>query len=121
MALSTLGQVALPVSDPDRSEDFYGRTLGLDRLYRFGTLVFFDCAGVRLMLEGSAKAVTAAPGVCHYFKVPDIVAEVAQLRGRGVQFDDEPHLVAKMSDHELWMAFFTDPDGHRLALMEERR
>jgi len=24
-----------------------------------------------------------------------------------------------MEDHDLWMAFFTDPDGHTLALMQE--
>jgi methylmalonyl-CoA/ethylmalonyl-CoA epimerase len=28
-------------------------------------------------------------------------------------------LIAKMDDHDLWMAFFTDPDGHTLALMHE--
>jgi methylmalonyl-CoA/ethylmalonyl-CoA epimerase len=28
-------------------------------------------------------------------------------------------LIAKMDDHDLWMAFFTDPDGHTLALMQE--
>jgi methylmalonyl-CoA/ethylmalonyl-CoA epimerase len=26
-----------------------------------------------------------------------------------------------MPDHELWMCFFRDPDGHTLALMEEKR
>jgi hypothetical protein len=24
-----------------------------------------------------------------------------------------------MDDHDLWMAFFADPDGHTLALMQE--
>ena len=24
-----------------------------------------------------------------------------------------------MDDHDLWMAFFNDPDGHTLALMQE--
>jgi hypothetical protein len=24
-----------------------------------------------------------------------------------------------MDDHDLWMAFFADPDGHTLALMHE--
>jgi hypothetical protein len=38
-----------------------------------------------------------------------------------VTFVDEPHLIAKMPDHELWMTFFRDPDGHTLALMTERR
>lgn len=122
MPLSRLGQIALPVSNADRSAAFYGEALGLPQLFRFGTLVFFDCAGVRLMLEGSAtKAIQPAEGVCHYFKVDAIEAVVDELKAKGVGFVDAPHMIAKMPDHELWMCFFKDPDGHLLALMEERR
>jgi methylmalonyl-CoA/ethylmalonyl-CoA epimerase len=121
MPLSRLGQIALPVADSDRAEAFYGQSLGLPKLFRFGTLVFFDCAGVRLMLEGSSKTVQPAPGVCHYFKVEHIASAVEELEAKGVRFEDEPHLIARMPDHELWMTFFKDPDGHLLALMEERR
>ena len=121
MPLSSLGQIALPVADADRSEAFYGQSLGLWKLFRFGALVFFDCAGVRLMLEGSPKSVQPAPGVCHYFKVEHIETSVEELKANGVKFDDEPHLIARMPDHELWMTFFKDPNGHLLALMEERK
>jgi methylmalonyl-CoA/ethylmalonyl-CoA epimerase len=34
-------------------------------------------------------------------------------------FTHKPHLIAEMDDHDLWMAFFTDPDGHTLAVMQE--
>ena len=37
----------------------------------------------------------------------------------GVVFASLPHLVVKMDDHDLWMAFFEDPAGHTLALMQE--
>ena len=37
----------------------------------------------------------------------------------GVIYD--PHFIAKMPDHYLWMCFFKDPDGHTFALMEEKR
>jgi methylmalonyl-CoA/ethylmalonyl-CoA epimerase len=47
------------------------------------------------------------------------VLAVGELRRRGVVFDGEPHLIAKMDDHDLWMAFFHDPDGHSFALMQE--
>ncbi len=43
--ISQIGQVALPVVDIDRSEKFYGEVLGFGKLYRFGDLSFFDCAG----------------------------------------------------------------------------
>ena len=58
-ALNQLGQIALPVTDVDRAETFYEKTLGLRRLYRFGDLTFFDCAGVRLLLE-KARAMSKA-------------------------------------------------------------
>lgn len=121
MPLGLLGQIALPVSNADRAQAFYGDTLGLKLLYRFGSLVFFDCAGVRLMLEGSDKPVPPSTGVCLYFKVDNIETQFAALGAKGVAFVDEPHLVAKMPDHALWMVFLTDPDGHLLALMEEKR
>ena len=121
MPLSALGQIALSVSDIDRSEAFYEHSLGLRKLFRSGDLVFFDCAGVRLMLEGRPGAAGPADEVCHYFSVDGIEAAVEELKSRDVVFETEPHLVARMPDHELWMAFFRDPTGHLLALMEERR
>ena len=51
LGIGQIGQIALPVADVDRAEAFYGNVLGLRRLYRFGDLAFFDCAGVRLLLE----------------------------------------------------------------------
>ena len=39
--------------------------------------------------------------------------------GRLVPLD--PHLVARLPDHELWMAFFDDTEGNVLALMAEVR
>jgi methylmalonyl-CoA/ethylmalonyl-CoA epimerase len=56
-----------------------------------------------------------------YIKVHDIDASFGEMRARGVEFVDEPHLIASMPDHDLWMTFFRDPDGHTLALMCERR
>ena len=49
--LNHIGQIALPVTDVDRAEKFYGNVIGLRKLYRFADLSFFDCAGVRLLLE----------------------------------------------------------------------
>ena len=43
--LSHIGQIALPVGDVDRAEKFFGETMGFRRLFRFGDLSFFDCAG----------------------------------------------------------------------------
>jgi methylmalonyl-CoA/ethylmalonyl-CoA epimerase len=121
IGLGPIGQIALHVSDADRAEQFYGGTLGLPLLFRFGNTVFFDCAGVRLMLEGGHEATGRREQFCVYFRVSGIEAAVAALRARQLYFEREPHLVAKLPDHELWMAFMHDPDGNLLALMEEKR
>ena len=115
--LSQIGQIALPVTDVDRSEAFYEKVIGLRKLFRFGDLSFFDCAGVRLLLDKAAE-VTGSHG-CIYFRSADIALAVAELEKRGAVFTSRPHLIARMDDHDLWMAFFADPDGHPLALMQE--
>ena len=119
--LGPIGQIALHVSDADRAERFYRDTLGLPLLFRFGNLVFFDCAGVRLMLEGGHESTGKREQFCVYFRVTGIEASVAALRLRQVYFERDPQRVAKMPDHELWMAFLHDPDGNLLALIEEKR
>ena len=119
MKLNKLRQFARPVADADRSEEFYEKALGLNKLFRFDDLIFFDCDGVRLMLEGGSTTVVDS-GVCHYFSVENIESAVESLTAQGVNFTQAPHLIADMPDHELWMAFFTDPDQHTLAIMEER-
>ena len=117
--LSQIGQIALPTSDVERSEAFYGGVLGLRKLYRFGDLTFFDCAGVRLLLEKVKDPADLVPRGCIYFRCADIALAVAELEQRGLAFTGKPHLIARMDDHDLWMAFFKDPDGHTLALMQE--
>jgi methylmalonyl-CoA/ethylmalonyl-CoA epimerase len=117
--LNRIGQIALAVSDVDRAEEFYQNTLGLRRLYRFGDLTFFDCAGVRLLLEKAHEPQAVDHGSPIYFCCADLGLTVRALQQRGVVFDGLPHLVAAMEDHDLWMAFFHDPDGHTLALMHE--
>ena len=120
MNLNQIGQIALAVSDTDRSEAFYGETLGLRKLYRYGNLAFFDCAGVRLMLSPPEDGAKADPGRgAIYFRVADLVLTVKDLKGKGIDVFSEPHLTAPMPDHDLWMAFIRDPDGHLIGLMME--
>jgi methylmalonyl-CoA/ethylmalonyl-CoA epimerase len=118
-SLGPVGQIALSVADADRSEAFYGGVLGLRKLFRFGGLVFFDCSGLRLLLEQSGAAEKALSGSPIYFRVADIVLARDALKKSGVVFSDQIHLIAPMADHDLWMTFFRDPDDHILALMME--
>ena len=47
-------------------------------------------------------------------------AQTKALAERGVKFQGAPHLIHRHADGtEEWMAFFEDPDGNYLALMEQ--
>src|SRR6476469_5091692 len=114
IALSEIGQIALTVRDLPRAVAFYQDALGLPLLFTAPPqLAFFDADAVRLMLSAPEGGETfSAGGTVLYFRVADLVAAHAELSGRGVAFVDEPHLIARMPDHDLWMAFFRDPDEH---------
>jgi methylmalonyl-CoA/ethylmalonyl-CoA epimerase len=120
--LTQIGQIAIPVSDVERAIAFYRDILGMRFLFKAPPgLGFFDCGGVRLLLDAPAKAQANNYSSVIYYKVPDIQSAFETLSARGVVFDAKPHLIAKLPDHELWMAFFRDPDGNLLALMTEVR
>jgi len=116
--LEGISQIALTVSDLARAKAFYGETLGMPFLFDAGTMAFFQCGGVRLMLGLAEQPVTPA-GTILYYKVADLEGTHAALVAQGVEFMQPPHLVAKMPDHDLWMAFLKDPDGNVLGLMSE--
>ena len=119
--LNQIGQIAVPVADVARAVVFYRDTLGMRFLFQAPPgLAFFDVGGVRLMLDGPARAQAGKSSVI-YYKVPDIHAACATLTERGVYIEAIPHLIARMPDHELWMAFFRDPDKNLLAMMSEVR
>jgi methylmalonyl-CoA/ethylmalonyl-CoA epimerase len=119
--LSTIGQIALVVKDLPRAVAFYRDVLGMKFLFQAPpALAFFDCGGIRLMLAPPEGEFDRAGSVL-YFKVEDIDATYADLRASSVDFLGAPHMIAKMPDHELWMAFFRDGEGNTLALMHEKR
>jgi methylmalonyl-CoA/ethylmalonyl-CoA epimerase len=120
--LGQIGQIAVPVSDIDRAVTFYRDILGMRFLFQAPPgLGFFDCAGVRLMLDAPAKAQAENYSSVIYYRVPNLDTAFETLSARGVIFEAKPHLLARLPDHELWMAFFRDPDGNLLALMSEVR
>src|SRR5579864_4172533 len=116
--LGPIGQIALTVSDIGRSVAFYRDTLGMRFLFQVPSLAFIACGGIRLMLSLPEKTAEGSNSVI-YYKVADIQQAFQTLTARGVAFEGEQHLIARMPDHELWMAFFRDPDRNLLALMSE--
>lgn len=118
--LEGIGQIALTVSDIEAARVFYRDVLGMQHLFDAGSLAFFQCGTVRIMLSAAEQG-AGGTGTLVYFRVADLDATYAALAAKGAEFADKPHLVAKMPDHELWMAFVKDPAGNLLGLMTERR
>jgi len=120
IGISRLGQVQIGTKDVERAADFYENVLGLKLLFKAPPgLAFFDCGGVRLMLDRPEKPEFDHPSSILYFAVPDIQAAHARMQEKGVHFEDEPHLIAKMPDYDLWMTFFRDSEGNLMGLMSE--
>jgi methylmalonyl-CoA/ethylmalonyl-CoA epimerase len=122
VGLSRIGQVSMRARDLDRAVAFYRDSLGLPFLFTAPPrLAFFDCAGVRLLLEVPEDRAFDHPGSILYFAVEDIGEMYRLLLSRGVVFRQEPHRIARLADREVWMAFFDDTEGNTLALISEPR
>jgi methylmalonyl-CoA/ethylmalonyl-CoA epimerase len=120
VSLTSIGQIAITVHDLARAVAFYRDVLGLAFLFETGQMAFFDCGGTRLMLSPSTQGDAAYSSIL-YYRTDDIQAAAEQLRSRGAASEAPPRLIAKMSDHELWMAFFRDSESNLFALMSEVR
>jgi catechol 2,3-dioxygenase-like lactoylglutathione lyase family enzyme len=121
--IENIGQIAIRARDLPAAVAFYRDVLGLEYLFEAGTLAFFMCGDVRLMLGVPENAAVDHESSTVYFRVADLQAAYEELSERGASFvvGGEPHLIAELPDHELWMAFFRDPDGNLMALMSEVR
>ncbi len=115
-----LGQVALSVRDLPEAIAFHRDVLGLPFLFQVPNLAFFDLGGSRLMLSAEEAEGDSQPFLL-YFLVDDLQAAWNEALVKGAKAHKEPHLVAKMPDHELWMAFLRDPDQRLAGLMSEVR
>jgi methylmalonyl-CoA/ethylmalonyl-CoA epimerase len=118
ISLAKIGQIAITVDDLVRARHFYQDILGMKFLFDAGNLAFFTCGDVRLMLATPEKPGPRG-GTIVYFKVDDIHETFSTLKQRGAAFIDEPHLIAKMPDHDLWMVFLNDTESNTLGIMCE--
>lgn len=119
LADSRIAQIAIACEDVERAKAYYRDVLGLPHIFDAPPgLSFFQCGTIRLMLsrpEGAASGNSTL-----YFQVSDIEHTAQRLTSRGAKVG-QPHLIAKMPDHDLWLAEFKDSEGNLMALMEEKR
>jgi catechol 2,3-dioxygenase-like lactoylglutathione lyase family enzyme len=107
--------VTVPVTDLERSAQFYGETLGLPRVNAEGqwpefqlgenaSLYLMDPTNIGSTFQGPHTAPIA-------LRVPDVAETRQELESRGVAFDGEI-----LDTGVCHMAFFADPDGNQLML-----
>jgi methylmalonyl-CoA/ethylmalonyl-CoA epimerase len=120
--LTQIGQILVPVTDLPRATAFYRDTLGMRFLFDVPQrMAFFDCGGIRLMLGVAEPNSEPAGAGLLYYRVADIQAAAQVLAERGVAQINAPQLIARMSDHDLWLGEYRDSEGNPFALMSEVR
>jgi catechol 2,3-dioxygenase-like lactoylglutathione lyase family enzyme len=114
----------LPVKDLARARDFYENKLGLqaEGLQADGKFLL-RCGGGFLALFPKPEG-TKAEHTAVSFLVNDIIAEIRELKGRGVEFHDYDLPGLKTVEHVCVLgaekaAWFNDPEGNILCLHEE--
>jgi len=120
VGVTGLGQVAITVKDVERATRFYRDVVGLPLLFTAPPgLAFLQCGGVRVMLAQPEKEGEVKNASVLYFSVPDIHAAYKRMKERGAHFEGDPHMIAKMPTHDLWMVFFRDTEDNLMGMMSE--
>jgi catechol 2,3-dioxygenase-like lactoylglutathione lyase family enzyme len=112
----------IPVTDLDRSKQFYGGTLGLRLLHENPFSVRYD-AGGGSQLSLFKRPPTKTEHTLAHFEVDDIVAAVRDLKAKGVRFQEYTEGPLKTTDSIAQIgpnrgAWFTDPDGSTLGVTQ---
>jgi predicted enzyme related to lactoylglutathione lyase len=111
--------------DLDASKVFYHHVLGLDILREDpGDRIVFRSADTRLAVTLSTVG-TSDTQTQMAWLVPDIHAALADLRARGVHIEEysapDPVTVDGVADMgHSWAAWFLDPSGNVLAVVEPK-
>jgi catechol 2,3-dioxygenase-like lactoylglutathione lyase family enzyme len=117
--------VLLLATDLQASRDFYTQQIGLEIVQEKEGAVWFRCGGSSRLAIGKSTIGTADKQDQATWRVDDVVAEVAQLRARGVEILDLdlPAMRIKTVDgiadvgHAL-AAWFVDPGKNSLSILQ---
>ena len=114
----------LAVKDLDRARKFYEDKLGLKQVDDFGEGFLLKSGGTQLSVYRSEYAGTNK-ATALTFDVDDIETEVRDLKEKGIFFEkyDLEGLTPKGDIYEgqgMKTAWFKDPDGNILSLIEEK-
>jgi predicted enzyme related to lactoylglutathione lyase len=112
----------IPVSDLSRARNFYEKTLGLTPKEEYAGGVIYECGGAEVFMYPTKNAGTSKASQA-FWQVNDVEAEVAELKARGVVFEeyDMPGIVMKNSIATAGgakTAWFKDSEGNILAVSQ---
>jgi len=115
----------IPASNLQRARRFYEQTVGLDPGERYGGGVIYRCGGAEVFLYQTGNAGTSKASQA-FWQVDDIEAEVADLKARGVVFEeyDMPGIKMKNSiatGGGARTAWFKDSEGNIMAVSQRLR
>ena len=115
-----LRQVAYVVADVPQAVAFF-QQVGLPLLFQPAPhLAFMALGDIRLMLTLPQGAGVCGQNSVLYLQCRQIEQQYQRLLDFGIRGERPPQCVASMPDHDLWLAFFRDPEGNLLALLEEK-
>ena len=112
----------IPASNVSRARKFYEEKVGLRPREEYSGGVFYECGGAEVFLYPTPNAGTSKASQA-YWVVDDVEAEVAELKSRGVRFEeyDMPGMTMKnsvMTGGGAKTAWFKDTEGNILAVSQ---
>ena len=113
-------------TDLDATRDFYHDVLGLEIAREDeGDRIVFRCGGGTQLVVTQSTVGTSDTQTQMAWRVPDIHAALADLRARGVRIEeyDAPDPVTTDGVADMghsWAAWFIDPSGNVLAVVQPK-
>lgn len=113
----------VPVADLARARRFYEETLGLVPRQEFGSGVIYDCGDTSLFFMVPSEGAGSSRASCAFWHVGNLEAEMAELRARGVVFEEYDRPGCKTvggiaTQGRTRTAWFRDSEGNLLALSQ---
>ncbi|QTE28285.1 VOC family protein [Pengzhenrongella sicca] len=112
------------VDDIPRAREFYAQTLGLEVTESNGMLTLELPGGTRVLIYPKGAAHEPASFTVLNFPVPDVAAAVDALAARGITFERYAAMAEGFDERGIFLgegpliAWFTDPAGNTLAVLE---
>ena len=117
--LTGILQVAIIAKDIERATSFYRDKVGLRFLFNAPNMAFFECGGVRIYIDANPGS-SHGPGYSSiYFRTDDIQAAHRTFKERGVSIHQEPGIIARLPDRDVWLMWIRDSEDNLVGVMHE--